>query len=189
MSFTEKDHLVPTTPTIKKPKTLNPLGAVVYGLLLSIGHYLIYASLLRVGLYAYFSVFGFLLAALSVPVIIVALNLTTKSILFTYKLDKRKTLPAQTILQILLFYIGFTPIYGFGIMYLETTIEFWEIMVNSVIVSTLFGGFLILNIFLMNKEKPSLGHLKQLLYQPKKILIVCIGISISAIVTAVIIFF
>ncbi len=188
MSFTEKD-LIPTTPVIKKPKTLNPLGAVVYGLLLGSGHTLIYSSLLRIRYYRYFSVFGFLLVALSVLVIIATISLTTRSILFTLKIEKNKTLPAQTIMQILLFYLGFTPIYGFSIMYLEQTIEFWEIMVNSVVVTVLFAGVLLLNILLMQREKPSLGHLKHHFYQPKKILIICIGTIISSIVTAVIFLF
>ncbi|MCE7740836.1 MAG: hypothetical protein GOP50_00130 [Candidatus Heimdallarchaeota archaeon] len=188
MALTEED-LISKTPTIKKPKTLNPLGAVIFGLLLGIGHTLIYSSLLRIRYYWYFSIFGFLLIALSVLVIIVVISLTSKSILFTLKIEKVKTPPALSVLQILLFYLGFVPIYGFSIMYLEQTIEFWEIMVTTAIVVVLFALALLLNIFLIKKEKASLGHLKKFFYQPKKLLLIGIGIMISSIVTAIIFLF
>ena len=188
MSISAKD-IAPTAPAIKKPKTLNPLGAIICGLSLGGGHTLIYGSLLRTEFASYISVFGFLLVVLSMFVILVALNLTTKSILFTLKIEKEKTLAAQSIFQVLLFYLGFTPIYGFSIVYFEGTIEFWEIFVNTVVLIVLFTLALYFNLWLMQKENPSLGHLKQLMYQPKKPIIICICILISAVVTTLLVAF
>ena len=185
MALTEKD-LISKAPVIKKPRTLNPLGAIICGLVLGIGHTLIYSSLVRIRYYRYFSIFGFLLVALSALVLIISITLTAKSILFTIKIDKRKTLSAQVVLQILLFYLGFTPVYGFSLVYFEGKIEFWAIMVNAVIVVVLYAIALIVNVMLIMREKASLGHLKQFFYQPMKLLIICFGIIISSIVTAVI---
>jgi hypothetical protein len=184
LSISAKD-LATTAPVIKKPKTLNPLGAVIYGLAIGGGHTLIYASLLRDVYKPYISVFGFLLVGLSMFIVLVTLSLTTKSILFTLKIDKARTLAAQYVFQVLLFYLGFTPIYGFSIVYFEKTIEFWEIFLNTAIVVVLFAVALYLSIWLMKKENPSLGHLKQLMYQPKKLIIIGICITISAVATAV----
>jgi len=188
MSLTAKD-LGPSAPTIRKPRTLNPLGAVIYGLLLGIGHTLIYSSLLRIRYYRYYSIFGFILVAVSAAVIVVAITLTSKYILFTLKLEKEKTFPAQTIYQILLFYLGFTPAYGLSIIYLEQTIEVWEVFVNTGVVVALFALTLYANILLMKRENPSLGHLKKMMFQPLKLVLISIGIIISSIVTALLVVF
>jgi len=188
LSLTEKD-LISKTPTIREPKTLNPLGAVIFGLLLGIGHTLIYSSLLEIGYHWYFSIFGFLLVALSILVIMIAISLTSKSIVFTLKIEKAKTLPAQSLFQILLFYLGFVPIYGFSIVFLEKSIEFWQIMVNTSIVVVLFALAILFNIFLIKREEANLGDLKKFFYQPKKLLLIGMGIMISSIVTAVIFLF
>jgi len=183
------EDIAPKAPIIKKPKTLNPLGAVVYAFLLGLGHTYVYSSLVKLRYYRYFSIFGFLLIGLSIFVIIVVISLTAKSILFTLKIERNKTLAAQTILQILLFYLGFTPIYGFSIAYFEKTIEFWEIFINIIVIAVLFALALFANIILIQKENPSLGHLKKPLYQPKKLILIGIGIIISSISTAIIFLF
>jgi len=53
----------------------------------------------------------------------------------------------------------------------------------------LFALALFTNIILIQKENPSLGHLKKPLYQPKKLILIGIGIIISSISTAIIFLF
>ena len=46
MTLTEKD-LLTKAPAIKKPRTLNPLGAILYALIMGGGHTLFYNSFVR----------------------------------------------------------------------------------------------------------------------------------------------
>ena len=188
MVLTDKD-LVPKTPIIKKPRTFNPLGAIFFGLFLGIGHTLIYLSLIRKTYLWYFSIFGFILVILAAFFVLANISITAKSIVFLLKLDKSKTLLAQLFLQILVFYLGFLPIYGFIIVYLEQKIALWQILVTTVVAVVLFSLALIFNIYQIQKVKATLGDLKKLLYQPKRPLIICISVIVVVIVTAIVFVF
>ena len=181
MVLTERD-LVPTTPIIKKPRTFNPLGAAFSGLLVGVGHFLINNSFLEKTSHIALGILGIFLLLLSIGSIMAVVNLSTKYALFTTKVEAAKTIPSQIAIQIVYFYIGFMPIYGFVVVFgsvvrevgdtLLSTVEFWKIGVVSVIVIVLFAVSILLNLNLFQKEKRSLGELKELLFQPNKLLFI-----------------
>ena len=181
MVLTEKD-LVPTTPVIKKPKTFNPLGAAFSGLIIGIGHFLINNSFLEKTSHIALGAFGIFLLILAVVSLMAVVSLSTKYALFVAKVEPSKTITNLFALQIVYFYIGYMPIYGFTIVFgsavrevgetLISSVEFWKIGVTSIIVIVLFTVAIIFNLYIFQKEKRSLGYLKELLFQPDKLYLI-----------------
>ncbi len=181
MVLTERD-LVPTKPIIKNPKTFNPLGAAAAGLVVGIGHFLINNSFLEKTSHYGFGILGIFLLILSIPTIMAVVSLSTKYAIFITKVETSKTIQNQFALQIMYFYIGFMPIYGFAVVFgaavrnveetIIATVEFWKIGAASVIIIALYTVIMIINLNLFQKEKRSLGDLKELLFQPNKLLFI-----------------
>lgn len=179
MVLTEKD-LVPTKPIIKKPRTFNPLGAASSGLLVGAGHFLINNSFLEKTSHFALGILGIILLIVSVITIMVVSTLSTKYAIFITKIEVSKTISSQIAIQIVYFYIGFMPIYGFAVVFgsavrevgeaLISSVEFWKIGVASTLMIILFAIIIVINLNFFQKEKRSLGDLKEIFYQPNKLL-------------------
>ena len=197
MVLTERD-LVPTKPIIKKPKTFNPLGAIFAGLFIGIGHFLINNSFLTQDANPALGGLGIFFLVLSIPIIMLVISLSTKHTLFITRIETTKSISSQSALQIMNFYIGFMPIYGFTVAFgsavrnvddtLLSTVEFYRIGVVSAIIIVLVASVLILNMQFFQKEKVSLGDLKQFLFQPKKIIFSILCLLITLISTIIFVF-
>ena len=184
MALTEKD-LLAKAPVIKKTKTLNPLGAIFYSLVLGGSHTLIYNSFINSKYSIGIGIVGVFLLIIASLFILVASILSTKIVLFTIIIDKSKSISAQIALQIVYFYIGFIPIYGFSIVYFQKTIELWQIFVISLVVVIFYSLIIMFNFRLMKKDKAKISDLKETFYQPMKPLLISLNLLVTIIVTAI----
>ncbi len=181
MVISEKDLL--TKPVIKKPKTLNPLGAIFFAGLLGGGQALILNSFVKHTIHVGMGALGIILLVISTIFVIIAVSLSAKISLFMVKLEPTKTITAQYALQIMYFYIGFLPIYGFSIVYFEKSLALWKILIVTLLVLISFSIILYFNIILMKKDEARISDLKEPLYQPKKIILIAACCLITALAT------
>ena len=181
MVLTDKD-LAPK-PIIKKPKTFNPLGGVFAGLFLGLSHALMNNSFIKQNVGIGIGVLGILLIFLSIASGLVSVSLSPKFALFNTKIEKSRTIPAQMSLQIILFYIGFLPPYGFALVYTTRDFELWRLLVLGAVYVVLTALLFILNIRILLLENPSIGHLQKPFWQPKKVLLILLSFIPSAIST------
>jgi hypothetical protein len=187
MVLTDKD--LRTKPIIKKPRTLNPLGAVLAGLFLGVSHSLIHKSFIEKNTSVGMGVLGIILIIFAVGATLAALSLSSKFAIFNTRIEKAKTIPAQTALQIVLFYIGFVPFYGFSIAYVPSSIEFTGILIMGACFIIIFAGLVIFNVYQILQTNPSIGHLQKLFFQPRRILIVLLSFIPSVLSTVLLVVF
>ena len=185
MVLTDKD--IRTKPIIKKPRTFNPLGAVFSGLFLGISHSLISKSFIENNAPVGMGVLAIFLILFAIATTIVALSLSTKFAIFNTKIEKTKTISAQTALQIVLFYVGFIPFYGFSVVYIPSSIEFTELIIAGVLFIIIFAGLVVFNINIISKVNPSIGNLQKPFFQPKRILIILLSFFPSVLSTVLLI--
>jgi len=183
--ISERD-LLTRAPVIKKPKTLNPLGAIIFAALLGGGQALIRNSFVRHRINVGLGVLGVILVTISIVFVLAAVSLSAKIALFTAKIESSKTIYAQIALQIMFFYIGFLPIYGFSIVYFDKILALWKILSITLSILILFAAILYFNIKIMQKDEAKLSDLKKLFYQPKKIVIIVLSSFIPIIATVVV---
>lgn len=186
MVLSERD--LATKPVIKKPRTFNPLGGIFAGLFLGIGHALITKSFIRSDVGVGMGVLGIILAVFSVVPCLAAISMSPKFALFNTIMEKTRNIIAQITFQIIIFYVGFLPIYGFSIVYTIRGFELWKMLVLGAIQSVLVGVLYIINLKIIQKENPSFGHLQNVFYQPNKILIIALSFIPSIISTLILIF-
>jgi len=167
MTLTEKDFIA--KPVIKKPKTFNPLGGIFVGLFSAGGHVLIVKSVFDNTLSNWFIILGILFIVISIAGNYLVLSLSAKFAAFTMKYDKTKNFQTQFAQQLVLYYLGFLPVYGFAVAYSLTSLEFWQITVLAIVSILLVSIGLYFNIKLMNEKEIEFGHLLQITYQPKKL--------------------
>jgi hypothetical protein len=184
--LTDKD--ISSKPIIKKPRTFNPLGAVFAALFLGIGHGLLDKSFIKANVGIGRGVLGIILIILSVAPGLVAISLSPKFAFFNFIVDKSKNLIAQILFQIILFYVGFLPIYGFSIVYTTRGFDLWRLLTLGVIHIILVSFLFLLNFRFITEEKPSIGHLQKPFYQPRKILVIALSFVPSIISTLVLFF-
>ncbi|MCE7739354.1 MAG: hypothetical protein GPJ50_08245 [Candidatus Heimdallarchaeota archaeon] len=185
MVITEKD-LLNKAPVIKKPKTLNPLGAIILAALLGGGQALIRNSFVRHKIPVGSGVLGVILVIISIFFVLAAVSLSAKTVLFTAKIESSKTIYTQIALQIMFFYIGFLPIYGFSIVYFDKTLALWKILSITLSILITFAAILYVNINIMQRDEAKLGDLKKPFYQPKKLVIIVLSSFIPIIATVVV---
>ncbi|MCE7747626.1 MAG: hypothetical protein GPJ51_04470 [Candidatus Heimdallarchaeota archaeon] len=185
MVISEKD-LLAKAPIIKKPKTLNPFGAIILAALLGGGQALIRNSFVKHRIHVGLGVLGIILIIISIFFLYVAVSLSAKTALFTTKIEPSKTIYAQIALQIMFFYIGFLPIYGFSIVYFDKTLALWKILSIAFSILIFFAAILYLNVKIMQKDEAKLGDLKKPFYQPKKLVIIVLSSFIPIIATLVV---
>ncbi|UJG43637.1 MAG: hypothetical protein K9W46_00295 [Candidatus Heimdallarchaeum endolithica] len=176
MVLTEAD-LVAKTP-IKKPKTFNPLGAVLTGFFIAEGFVLIFNSLVNKSINAWYSLLGTVLVLFSILSYSISVSLTTKKIEFFRQLEKTYDLKKSLIVESILFYIGFTPVYGFFFAYGVKGVPLWVFFAVIVFSCLTFSVFMIFNIHLLQREESRMFHLLQSFYQPKKWLLLLISVLI-----------
>ncbi len=184
--LTEKD--LATKPIIKKPRTFNPLGGVFAGLFLGIGQALITRSFIRLNVGVGIGVLGILLVIMSIFPCLAAISLSPKFALFNTIIEKSKNIIAQITFQILIFYVGFFPIYGFSIVYTINGFELWKMLILALTQVVLVGAVYLVNLRILLVERPSFGHLQKAFYQPNKVLIIALSIIPSIISTLILIF-
>lgn len=185
MVITEKD-LLNKAPVIKKPKTLNPLGAIILAALLGGGQALIRNSFVRHKIPVGLGILGVILVIISIFFVLAAVSLSAKTVLFTAKIESSKTIYTQIALQIMFFYIGFLPIYGFSIVYFDKTLALWKILSITLSILITFAAILYVNINIMQRDGAKLGDLKKPFYQPKKLVIIVLSSFIPIIATVVV---
>jgi len=214
--LTDKDFATKKLVT-KKPKTFNPLGAILIGLSMGGGQALIYKSfidtiiiksgvsalspidVLEVYTRTYIDtttinvgdvVLGIFLTLLAATLLLATLSLSGKYVSFNVKLEGENKRSIQTALQIMYFYIGFIPIYGFTLVYTISSgsLDFWKIL----IVMGVFVAFVAAEIFfvisLFYKKEISLRELKEPFFQPKLIIMILICVVTVAISTILLVF-
>jgi hypothetical protein len=184
--LTDKD--LGTKPIIKKPRTFNPLGGIFTGLFLGIGHALLTKSFIRNNVGVGMGVLGIILVVLSVAPGLAAITLSPKFALFNTIVEQSRNIIAQITFQIIIFYVGFLPIYGFAMVYTVANLELWMILVLGAIQVVITAALLLVNLRILKTEKPSIGHLQKPLYQPNKLLIILLSFLPSAISTLILFF-
>ncbi|NPD88078.1 MAG: hypothetical protein HGN29_05120 [Asgard group archaeon] len=183
MVLTDKD--IATKPIIKKPRTFNPLGGVFTGLFLGLGHALLDKSFIKNNEGIGIGILGILLIILSVAPGLAAISLSPKFALFNTIAEKSKNIIAQIIFQILIFYVGFLPIYGFAVVYTTRGFELWKLLVLGAIQVILIAVLFLINFRFLMKEKPSISNLQKPLFQPNKILLISLSFLPSVISTLI----
>jgi len=173
MVLTEAD-LVAKTP-VKKPKTFNPLGAVFSGFFVAEGSVLMFNSMIEDSINSWYSFLGAVFIIFSILSYSVSISLTAKKLEFFKQLDKTYDLKKNLIIESLLFYIGFTPLFGFFFAYGVKGVPLWVFFAVIVFVCLTFSLFTIFNIYLLEKEESRMFHLLQFIYQPKKWLLLVIS--------------
>ncbi|MCK5141158.1 MAG: hypothetical protein KAQ70_03110 [Candidatus Heimdallarchaeota archaeon] len=189
MVLTDKDF-VPKKPIVKKPRTLNPLGAFLVGLSMGGGQALIYKSFIETTINVGFSALGIFLTLLAATFLLATLSLSGKYVSFTVKLEGENKKSIQTALQIMYFYIGFIPIYGFTLVYSISSgsLDFWKILVVMGVFIVFFVAEIFFVISLFYKKEISLGDLKEPFFQPELIIMMLICIATVAISTILLVF-
>jgi hypothetical protein len=187
--LTDKDFAT-KKPIVRKPKTLNPLGAVLVGLSMGGGQALIYNSFIDASINVGFSALGIFLTLLAATILLATLSLTGKYVSFVVKLEGKHKKSIQTGLQIMYFYIGFIPIYGFTLVYSigSGTLDFWKILIVMGVFVLFFAAELFYVISLFYKKEINLGELKEPFFQPELILMIIICVLTVAISTILLVF-
>ncbi len=189
MVLTDKDFAT-KKPIVRKPRTLNPLGGVLVGLSIGGGQALIYKSFIDNTINVGFSALGIFLILLAATFLLATLSLSGKYVSFIVKLEGKNKKSIQTALQIMYFYIGFIPIYGFTLVYSISSgsLDFWKIL----IVMGVFIAFIAAEIFfvisLFYKKEIGLGELKEPFFQPELIIMILICIATVTISTILLVF-
>lgn len=186
MVLTDKD--LATKPIIKKPRTFNPLGGAFAGLFLGISHALITKSFIRTNAGVGIGILGILLAVLSIAPCLAAISLSPKFALFNTIIEKTRNIIAQITFQIILFYVGFLPIYGFALVYTVGGFQLWKMLVLAAVQVVLVATIYLVNLRMLQLEKPSFGHLQKAFYQPNKILIISLSFIPSIVSTLILVF-
>ena len=187
MVITDKD-LLTKKPVVKKPRTFNPLGAIAFGLSLAFGQSLLYKSFIDKTINPGFSALGIFLLLISIAAMLGTLSVSGKYAVFMIKLDGQEKQLIQTALQIMYFYIGFIPVYGFTLVYSVTTgsLDFWKIIIFMIIVIVLFVPAIIYQIRKFNVKEITLNDLRELFFQPNKVIVILISFIPTAISTLLI---
>lgn len=186
MVLTEKDLM--TKPIIKRPKTLNPLGAIITGIFMGIGHGLINNSLIKKTTHFALGILGVFLIILSVASILAAISLSAKTAVFNSRIEEHRKLEAQTIFQIMLFYLGYFPLYGFALIFLTSGVDFWKILVLSLSVVSVFAILFIYDIKILSDKEIKLADLREMLFQPQRILFILLSF-IPSVISTILLFF
>jgi hypothetical protein len=184
--LTDKD--IATKPIIKKPRTFNPLGGVFTGLFLGLGHALLTKSFIKNIVGIGIRVVGILLVILSVAPSLAALSLSPKFAIFNTIIEKSRNIVAQITFQIILFYVGFLPVYGLAIVYTVGNFELWKLLVLGSIQVVLVASLFLINLRFLSKEKPTVRNLQKPLFQPNIIPLILLSFLPSAISTLVLFF-
>jgi len=169
MTLSDKDLIAKTV--VRKPKTFNPLGGIFVGLFSAGGHVLIMKSVFDNTLNNWFIILGILFIVIAIAGNYPVLSLSAKHAVFNMKYDKTKKFPTQFAQQLVLYYFGFLPAYGFTVAYSLTSLEFWQITVLALISILLVSIGLYFNIKLMNQMEVEFNHLLQITYQPMKLIL------------------
>ncbi|MHA1201667.1 MAG: hypothetical protein ACTSQ4_04005 [Candidatus Heimdallarchaeaceae archaeon] len=189
MVLTDKDFAT-KKPIVKKPRTLNPLGAVLIGLSMGGGQALIYKSFIDTSINVGFSALGIFLLVLAATFLLATLSLLGKYVSFTVKLEGKDKKSIQTALQIMYFYIGFIPIYGFTLVYSISSgyLDFWKILIAMGVFVVFFAveTFFVISIFY--KKEIGLGDLKEPFFQPELFIMILICIVTVTISTILLVF-
>ena len=189
MVITDKD-LATKKPIVKKPRTFNPLGAIVFGLSLAFGHSYLYNSFIDKTISAGFSALGIVLLLISILAMLVTLSLSGKYTAFMIKLEGKEKLLIQSVLQIVYFYIGFIPVYGFALVYSISSgsLDFWKVIIFMISVLVLFALAIFYMIRLFNSKEIGLNDLRELFYQPNKFIVILISTVPTLVSTLLILF-
>ncbi|MHA1687506.1 MAG: hypothetical protein ACTSYD_14075 [Candidatus Heimdallarchaeaceae archaeon] len=181
MVLTAKD-LVSTKPILKKPKTFNPLGGICTGLLLGGAHSLLAHTIVVKDIAIGFLTFSIILQILSLISFYATISLSGKYSSFILRTSSPpKQFQSMLAEQILMFYIGFVPSYGFTLSYSIQGLDFKKIVAVLIIIMVGFFAGLYYNTKLMKKKEVRLGHLLQLMFQVKKgIFLLLSGIIVTA---------
>jgi hypothetical protein len=187
--LTDKDFAT-KKPIVKKPRTLNPLGAVLIGLSMGGGQALIYKSFIDTTINVGFSALGIFLTLLAATFLLATLSLSGKYVSFIVKLEGENKKSIQTAIQIMYFYIGFIPIYGFTLVYSISSgsLDFWKILITMGVFIIFFTAEIFFVISVFNKKEISLVDLKEPFFQPELIIIIIISVVTIAISTILIVF-
>ncbi len=186
MVLTEKDLI--TKPIIKRPKTFNPLGAMLTGILMGIGHGLINNSLIKKNTHFGLGILGFFLIIISVASILAAISLSAKTAVFNSRIEEHRKLEAQAIFQVMLFYLGYFPLYGFSLIFLTSGVDFWKIIVLSLSVVVVFTLLFIYDIKILNVKEIKYADLREMLFQPQRILFILLSF-IPSVISTILLFF
>ncbi|MHA1345345.1 MAG: hypothetical protein ACTSVO_13800 [Candidatus Heimdallarchaeaceae archaeon] len=189
MVLTDKDFAT-KKPAVKKPRTLNPLGGVLIGFSMGGGQALIYKSFIDSTINVGFSALGIFLILLAATILLATLSLSGKYVSFIVKLEGENKKSIQTALQIMYFYIGFVPIYGFTLVYSISSgsLDFWKILIVIGVFVVFFAAEIFFVITLFYKKEISLVDLKEPFFQPGLIFMIVICIVTIAISTILIVF-
>jgi hypothetical protein len=177
-----------TKPIIKRPRTFNPLGAMLTGILMGIGHGLINNSLVKKNTHFALGILGFFLIILSVASILAAISLSAKTAVFNSRIEEHRKLEAQAIFQVMLFYLGYFPLYGFSLIFLTSGVEFWKMIVLSVSVVVIFTVIFLYDIKILNVKEIKFVDLREMLFQPQRILFIILSF-IPSVISTILLFF
>ncbi len=189
MVLTDKDFAT-KKPVVKKPKTFNPLGAILIGLSMGGGQALIYKSFIDDSINVGFSVLGVFLTLLAAIFLLATLSLSGKYVSFIVKLEGEHKKSIQTCLQVMYFYIGFIPIYGFTLVYSVSSgsLDFWKILIVMGVFIVFFATEIFYVISLFDKKEINLVELKEPFFQPNLIIMILICVLTVAISTILLVF-
>lgn len=189
MVLTDKDFAT-KKPIIVKPKTLNPLGGVLVGLSMAGGQALIYNSFIDATINVGFSALGIFLTLLAATLLLATLSLSGKYVSFNVKLEGENKKSIQTAMQIMYFYIGFIPIYGFTLVYSikSGSLDFWKILIVMGVFVIFVTAEILFVISIFYKKEISLRELKKSFFQPELIIMIVICIVTVAISTILLVF-
>jgi len=184
--LTEKDLM--TKPIIKRPRTFNPLGAMLTGILMGIGHGLINNGFIKQITHFGLGILGIFLLILSAASILAAMSLSAKNVVFNSRIEEFRKLEAQIIFQIILFYLGFFPLYGFSFIFLTSGVDFWKIIVLSLSVVIIFAIIIVYDIKILNIKEIKLADLREIFFQPQRILFIVLSFIPSLLSTILLVF-
>ncbi len=189
MVLTDKDFAT-KKPVVKKPKTLNPMGAVLIGLSMGGGQALIYNSFIDTSINVGFSALGIFLTLLAATILLATLSLAGKYVSFMVKLEGKHKKSIQTALQIMYFYIGFIPIYGLTLVFSISSgsLDFWKILIVMGVFIVYFAVEMFYVISLFYRKEIKLAELKESFFQPNLIIMIIICVLTVAISTILLVF-
>jgi len=187
--LTDKDFAT-KKPIVIKPRTINTLGAVLVVLSMGGGQALIYKSFIDTTINVGFSALGIFLTLLAAAFLLATLSLSGKYVSFIVKLEGEKKKSVQTALQIMYFYIGFIPIYGFTLVYSISSgsLDFWKILIVMGVFIVFVSAEIFFVISLFYKKEISLRELKEPFFQPELTIMILICILTVAISTILLVF-
>lgn len=183
MVLSAKD-LVSKKPIIKKPKTFNPVGAILTGISLAGAHSLTVHIFKTKDIQNGYFAFAIILYILTLLAFYATISLSAKYLSFIYRVESPpKKLQNLMVEYTLIFYIGIVPSYGFTIAYSTSTLTFERILISLGIVLVGFLGGLVYNVYLMIQKEVRLGHLLQAFFQVKKGILIALDLVIVALST------